>query len=296
MQNTCAMTVDVEEYFQVEAFADSVDVKSWGSHVSRLEFQMERLLTLFEQTNSKATFFTLGWVAEKHPTILKKIVAEGHELASHGFMHQHLCRQSRSEFTDDITRAKKVLEDCAGIEVKGYRAPCFSIQADNEWAHDTIASAGYQYSSSSYPINHDLYGVPNAPATPYFLSNGLLEIPVTTSNWFGKTLPAGGGGYFRLLPYFVYRYLFAKQMGEHVSNFYTHPWEFDPEQPKLPGSAKSQFRHHVNQKSALNKLQKLCSDFNWTTMQQAYLGKEYPTFSNWKEAANLGRESLSNAC
>lgn len=283
----CAMTVDVEEYFQVEAFADTVDVKTWKDQISRIQYQMDVLLDVFSSNQVKATFFTLGWVAEKCPEIIRNIVEQGHELASHGFMHQHITRQSREEFRQDIQSAKKILEDVSGRAVVGFRAPCFSIKHDNEWAHEEIAAAGYQYSSSSYPINHDLYGVPNAPSTPYRLGNGLLEIPVTTCHWMGKTLPAGGGGYFRLLPYGLFRFLFNKGLvKDGFANFYTHPWEFDPEQPRLPGGFKSQFRHHVNQKHAANKLRKLCGDFSWGTMQECYLGKQYPTYETWGEAAN----------
>ncbi|WP_205663283.1 XrtA system polysaccharide deacetylase [Alteromonas facilis] len=294
MKSLCAMTVDVEEYFQVEAFADTVSISSWKDQTSRIEHQMDVLLGVFDQFNVKATFFTLGWVAKVCPQIIKRIVEQGHELASHGFMHQHITRQSRQEFADDIRRAKDILEQVSGKEIVGFRAPCFSIRHDNEWAHDEIAAAGYTYSSSSYPINHDLYGVPNAPATPYKLANGLLEIPVTTCNWMGKTLPAGGGGYFRLLPYGLFHYLFNKGLREHgTANFYTHPWEFDPEQPRLPGGFKSQFRHHVNQKYAANKLSKLCRDFNWQTMRDCYLGSdvEYPVYSDWLLAANVNSSS-----
>ncbi|MDM7859625.1 DUF3473 domain-containing protein [Alteromonas sp. ASW11-36] len=281
-----AMTVDVEEYFQVEAFANDVSVDSWATYESRLQVQMESLLTVFDETNVKATFFTLGWIAEKHPDIIANIVAQGHELASHGFMHQHLTKQDKVTFADDIQRAKKTLEDISGVAVKGYRAPCFSISANNEWAHDVIAEAGYEYSSSSYPINHDLYGVPNAPKSPYWLSNGLLEIPVTTCTWKNKVFPAGGGGYFRLLPFALFDLLYRNSDHQAVANFYTHPWEFDPEQPRIASNLKSSFRHHVNQSTALQKLKKLCARYEWTTMQQAYLSDEHPRYGQWSSVAN----------
>lgn len=281
-----AMTVDVEEYFQVEAFANDVAIDAWSSYESRLQFQMESLLTVFADTKVKATFFTLGWIAEKHPQIIAKIVAEGHELASHGFMHQHLSKQDKKSFSEDIERAKKTLEDVSGVAIKGYRAPCFSISADNDWAHDVIAAAGYEYSSSSYPINHDLYGVPNAPKTPYWLANGLLEIPVTTCTLKNKVLPAGGGGFFRLLPFALFDLLYRNSDHQAVANFYTHPWEFDPEQPRIASNFKSNFRHHVNQTSALQKLKKLCGRYDWTTMQHAYLGAEHPRYGQWESVAN----------
>ncbi|WP_218352550.1 XrtA system polysaccharide deacetylase [Alteromonas lipotrueiana] len=286
MTNVNAMTVDVEEYFQVEAFAQDISVNEWSSYESRLHIQMERLLTTFAQNNVKATFFTLGWIAEAHPELLKKLVSEGHEVASHGFMHQHLSKQNADVFYEDITKAKKLIEDITGTEVKGYRAPCFSISADNDWAHDLIAKAGYKYSSSSYPINHDLYGVPKAPRDAYRLSNGLLEIPVTTATIGDKILPAGGGGYFRLLPFWMFNYLFNKGQKGRIGNFYTHPWEFDPEQPRIESNMKSRFRHHVNQKTAMQKLAKLCASYNWTSMEQAYLGQEHPVLGDWPSVAN----------
>ncbi|QJR81964.1 DUF3473 domain-containing protein [Alteromonas pelagimontana] len=286
MANINAMTVDLEEYFQVEAFADDISVNDWSKYESRLAIQMDKLLGVFADTDVKATFFTLGWIAKAHPELLKRIVAEGHEIASHGYMHQHLSKQNADVFFEDITKAKALLEDIVGMPVKGYRAPCFSISADNDWAHDLIAKAGYEYSSSSYPINHDLYGVPKAPRDAYRLENGLLEIPVTTAVWHNRVFPAGGGGYFRLLPFAVFDFLFGKGQENRIANFYTHPWEFDPEQPRIESNFKSKFRHHVNQKSALTKLTKLCSKYNWTTMADAYLDKEHPTLGNWPSVAN----------
>ncbi|WP_137166273.1 XrtA system polysaccharide deacetylase [Salinimonas lutimaris] len=286
MSNVNAMTVDVEEYFQVEAFAKDIPISEWTGYESRLGLQMDKLLQTFADNNVKATFFTLGWIAQNHPDILKRIIAEGHEIASHGFMHQHLSKQNADVFFEDITKAKALIEDITGVEVKGYRAPCFSISADNDWAHDLIAKAGYQYSSSSYPINHDLYGVPNAPKDAYRLSNGLLEIPVTTAKFGNKIYPAGGGGYFRLLPFWLFNYLFNKGQTDRIANFYTHPWEFDPEQPKIESNFKSRFRHHVNQKTALQKLTKLCAKYEWTSMDKAYLSKEHPVLGDWQQVAN----------
>ncbi|WP_018983122.1 XrtA system polysaccharide deacetylase [Salinimonas chungwhensis] len=286
MANVNAMTVDVEEYFQVEAFASDIPVNEWSKYESRLAIQMDKLLGTFADTNVKATFFTLGWIAQAHPEILKRIVAQGHEIASHGFMHQHLSKQNEDVFFEDITKAKALIEDITGVEVKGYRAPCFSISADNDWAHDLIAKAGYQYSSSSYPIKHDLYGVPLAPRDAYRLSNGLLEIPVTTTIWRDRVFPAGGGGYFRLLPFWVFDFLFGKGQEGRTANFYTHPWEFDPEQPRIESNFKSRFRHHVNQKSALKKLTRLCEKYDWTTMDEAYLTQDHPILGDWLSVAS----------
>ncbi|WP_026971980.1 XrtA system polysaccharide deacetylase [Aliagarivorans marinus] len=282
-----AMTVDVEEYFQVEAFSNDVRPSQWQAFESRLRGQIDSILEVFDVTATKATFFTLGWIAEHHPQVIKDILAQGHELGSHGYMHQHLSKQNRQQFSDDIRSAKARLEDLTAQPVVGFRAPCFSISADNEWAHDEILAAGYRYSSSSYPINHDLYGVPLAPRHPYYLENGLLEIPVTTTQLGSRSIPIGGGGYFRLLPYWLFMALQRRadnQLGP--INFYTHPWEFDPKQPRIKSNAKSSFRHHVNQGSALSKLQRLCGSRQWLSMSEIYLNQQYPTLSSWQQVAN----------
>jgi polysaccharide deacetylase family protein (PEP-CTERM system associated) len=283
---TNSLTIDVEEYFQVEAFANDVNIRDWGNYESRIEFQMDTLLELLEEKKVFATFFVLGIIAEKHPNIIRKIVSYGHELASHGYNHQHISKQTRESFSSDINQAKKLLEDISSSNVLGYRAPCFSIAPDNEWAHDEIKKAGYLYSSSTYPIAHDFYGVPNAPRTPYYLKNGLLEIPVSTCKFRNKTLPAGGGGFFRLLPYFIYNKMLKtsySQLG--FINFYTHPWEYDPEQPKIKSSFKSNFRHNINQHSALTKLGKLCQQFEFDTLANVHLNKTYPSLGNWQTIA-----------
>lgn len=277
-----SLTVDVEEYFQVEAFANDIDINDWGSYPSRVEFQINLLLDLLEHQNVKATFFVLGIIAEKHPSLVKLIAEKGHEIASHGFSHQHITKQSSQEFSADIIQAKDLLEQLISTPVLGYRAPCFSITAENEWAHEKIHEAGYLYSSSTYPIAHDLYGVPKAPRTPYYLSNGLLEIPISTTKVGDKTLPAGGGGYFRLLPYFLFqRIINASQSQLGFINFYTHPWEYDPAQPKIRSSLKSNFRHRVNQHSALKKLKKLSQTSTFGTLAENHLGADYPQLGKW---------------
>ena len=283
---TSSLTIDVEEYFQVEAFANDVNIQDWGKFESRIEYQIDVLLELLEEKQIHATFFVLGIIAEKHPNVVNKITKYGHELASHGYKHQHISKQSQQEFTNDITQARKLLEDISSTAVLGYRAPCFSIEADNEWAHDEILNAGYSYSSSTYPIVHDFYGVPNAPRTPYYLQNGLLEIPVSTCKFRNKTLPAGGGGFFRLLPFFVYNKMLKSSFDElGFINFYTHPWEYDPEQPKIKTNFKSNFRHRVNQHSALFKLGKLCEQYHFDTLANIHLNKEYPSLGNWQDIA-----------
>lgn len=284
---TNSLTIDVEEYFQVEAFANDVKKQDWETFESRIVYQMDLLLDLLSEKNVHATFFVLGIIAEKHPNIIKKIVSCGHELASHGYNHQHISKQSRQTFSDDINQAKQLLEDIGSVQVTGYRAPCFSIAPDNEWAHNEIKEAGYLYSSSTYPIAHDFYGVPKAPRTPYYLQNGLLEIPVSTCKFRNKTLPAGGGGFFRLLPYFIYSKMLkasSKQLG--FINFYTHPWEYDPQQPKIKSNFKSNFRHNINQHSALTKLGKLCEQYNFDTLANIHLNNTYPSLGNWQSIAS----------
>lgn len=282
-----SLTVDVEEYFQVEAFAKNIGIDSWKNFESRIEYQMNLLLEVFQEKNIKATFFILGYIAKAHPNLIKTIAAQGHEIASHGFNHQHITKITRDEFIADITESKLLLEDIVSSEIVGYRAPCFSITPENNWAHEEIRNVGYQYSSSTYPIKHDLYGVPNAPRTPYYLSNGLLEIPVSTCEKNDITKPAGGGGFFRLLPYWLFkkRFLLAYQQTGFI-NFYTHPWEYDPEQPKIKSSLKSNFRHRVNQKGALKKLTKLCSEFEFDTLKSIHLNKDYPQLGEWQYIAS----------
>jgi polysaccharide deacetylase family protein (PEP-CTERM system associated) len=279
-----SLTVDVEEYFQVEAYAKNISINDWKNFESRIVYQIELLLDLFSEKGIKATFFILGIVAEKHPQLIKKISAMGHEIASHGYYHQHLTKLNSKLFFQDINDAKKLLEDLTSAEIIGYRAPCFSITPSNEWAFDNIRAAGYQYSSSTYPIEHDFYGVPLAPRTPYFLDNGLLEVPVSTLKFAGKTKAAGGGGFFRLYPFWLYNMLLKKSSKQlEFFNFYTHPWEYDPQQPKLTGSLKSNFRHRVNQKTALTKLSKLCDNFSFDTVKNLHLTKEYKSLGNWAD-------------
>lgn len=284
--NQASITVDVEEYFQVEAYAKLISPADWPNYESRVAFQMDLLLSLFDKTNLKATFFVLGIIAEKHPKLIAKIVENGHELASHGYHHQHITKISQNEFFRDIKSSKELLEDIANVEIKGYRAPCFSITPENNWAHNEIVNAGYKYSSSTYPIEHDFYGVPSAPRTPYYLNNGLLEIPVSTYKKGNKTKPAGGGGFFRLYPFFYFKRNLNKALKEtQFINFYTHPWEYDPEQPKINGGLKSNFRHRVNQKGALNKLQRLCNSYQFDTLENIHLNKTYPTLGDWTAIA-----------
>lgn len=268
-----ALTVDVEDYFQVSALAPYISRDEWDRLPCRVERNMDKLLELFEARGVKATFFTLGWVAQRYPQVVQRIVAGGHELASHGYAHRRASEQTRDDFLADITHAKQVLEDIGGVAVRGYRAPSFSIGEDNLWAFDCLLQAGYRYSSSVYPVRHDHYGMPDAPRFPYRTREGLVEIPVTTTCLAGKNLPAGGGGYFRFLPYMVSRWAIARvnRTDRQPAIFYMHPWEIDPDQPRVAQAAwKARFRHYVNLDKTESRLRQLLGDFRWGRMDQAF--------------------------
>jgi len=268
-----ALTVDVEDYFQVSSLAPHFPRSSWEDVPCRIERNMNRILDLFDECEARATFFTLGWIAERYPLVVREIAARGHELASHGYNHQRASTQTPECFKSDVELAKAVLEDVAGVAVRGYRAPSFSIGEGNLWAHDCLAAAGYLYSSSIYPVAHDHYGMPDAPRFPYRLDCGLVEIPVTTVRWLGRNWPAGGGGYFRLLPYGVSRWSIARVNREDArpAIFYFHPWEIDPEQPRVTAAdSKTRFRHYVNLERTEGRLRQLLQDFAWGRVDEAF--------------------------
>jgi polysaccharide deacetylase family protein (PEP-CTERM system associated) len=268
-----ALTIDVEDYFQVSALAPHIPRSEWDTRECRIERNMDRILALLDQHGTRATFFTLGWVAERYPALVRRIVEGGHELASHGYGHQRASDLSQDEFRADVQRAKKVLEDIGGVAVRGYRAPSFSIGHGNLWALDVLADTGHAYSSSIYPIRHDHYGMPDAPRFAH-RRNGLLEIPVTTLRMGGVNLPSSGGGYFRLLPYGVSRWMLRRvnAVDRESAIFYFHPWEIDHAQPRIPGvSAKTRFRHYVNLHRVEARLERLLSDFRWGRMDRIFL-------------------------
>ncbi len=263
---TNAFTIDVEDYFQVSALEAHFPRGDWDKVPCRVERNVDRILALLDEHDTRATFFTLGWIAERYPALVRRIVDGGHELASHGYGHQRASAQSPEVFLEDIRRARAILEDIGGKAVTGYRAPSFSIGKSNLWAHDSLAEAGYKYSSSVYPVKHDHYGIPDAPRFAYRLPNGLVEVPVTTMRWMGRNWPAGGGGFFRLLPYQVSRWQIAKVNREdrRPAIFYFHPWEVDPDQPRVrEASAKARFRHYVNLRRTEARLRQLLKDFAW---------------------------------
>jgi polysaccharide deacetylase family protein (PEP-CTERM system associated) len=273
-----AMTCDVEDYFQVSAFAPYIDRASWPSRECRVEANMDRILALYDRHGVRATFFTLGWIAERYPNVVKRIVAGGHELASHGYGHLRASDQTREEFANDIRSSKALLEDLGGQAVVGYRAPSFSIGRANLWALDELLAAGYRYSSSIYPIAHDHYGMPEAPRFAFYPNgtDGLLEVPITTVNLMGRNLPAGGGGYFRLLPYALSRWMMNKvnQDDRQPALFYFHPWELDPGQPRPEGlGAKARFRHYINIDRMEARIEALARDFAWDRMDRIFLNQ-----------------------
>ncbi len=268
-----ALTVDVEDYFQVSALASVIGRDTWDTRECRVERNVERLLELFEQHDAKATFFTLGWIAERYPRLVERIVAGGHELASHGYGHLRASDQSRCDFLQDVRRAKCLLEDLGGRPVHGYRAPSFSIGHSNPWAFDVLLESGYRYSSSVYPVQHDHYGMPDAPRFPYAAREGLLEIPITTARILGRNLPAGGGGYFRLAPYTLSRWALRRvnRVDQQPAIFYFHPWEIDPGQPRVPGAdLKTRFRHYLNLDKTEQRLGRLLRDFRWNRVDEVF--------------------------
>ena len=271
---TNALTIDVEDYFQVSALAPHSPRDQWDRRECRVERNVERILLMLDERQTRATFFTLGWIAERYPQIVRRIVDGGHEVASHGYGHERASDLNAADFSADVGRAKKMLEDISGHEVKGYRAPSFSIGASNLWAFDCLERAGYRYSSSIYPIRHDHYGMPDAPRFAHRVRSGLLELPVTTARFFNRNWPASGGGYFRLLPYPLSRWLLQKvnELDQQAAIFYFHPWEIDAGQPRIPGiSAKTRFRHYVNVQHTEGRLRRLLADFKWGRMDDVFL-------------------------
>ncbi len=269
-----AFTVDVEDYFQVSAFAPYIARSEWPSRECRVERNVERILAMLDEHETKATFFTLGWIAERYPELIRRIAAAGHEIASHGYGHERASDQTPDGFYADINVAKLLLEDLTGCEVRGYRAPSFSIGEKNLWAFECLERAGYRYSSSIYPIRHDHYGMPDAPRHAHRIGE-LIEIPVTTLRAFNRNWPASGGGYFRLLPYALSRWMIQRinDVDQLSAVFYFHPWEIDVDQPRIPGiNAKTRFRHYVNIEHMERRLHRLLADFSWGRMDDLFLG------------------------
>jgi polysaccharide deacetylase family protein (PEP-CTERM system associated) len=267
-----AMTVDVEEYFQVQAFSGCIDRGAWHDIAPRVEANVDRILEQFSVAGVGATFFTLGWIAVRHRSMVRRIVAEGHELASHGYDHTRADMQDPERFRADVRRTRTILEDIGGVPVRGYRAATFSIGAGNAWAFRTLEEEGYAYSSSVNPIRHYLYGLPDAPRVPFRPDGGtLLELPMTTLRAFGRNWPCSGGGYFRLLPYRVFRQGLTLVNRSQPAIFYFHPWEIDPGQPRVADCGwKSHFRHYINLSRTTGRLDRLLRDFAWGRMDRVF--------------------------
>ncbi|MGH7053125.1 MAG: XrtA system polysaccharide deacetylase [Stellaceae bacterium] len=270
---TNALTVDVEDYFQVEAFADRIARASWESIPRRVEANVDRILDLFAAGGVRATFFTLGWIAERHPAMIRRIAAGGHEVASHGYDHRRADRLDPPGFRQDVRRAKAILEDLAARPVAGYRAPTFSIGSGNRWAYEILEEEGYRYSSSLYPIRHDLYGDAGAPRAPFRPAGALWELPLTTRRLWGQNVPCAGGGYFRLLPYWLSRCnLRAVNAAEAwPCIFYLHPWELDAAQPRVAGIGwRTRLRHYLNLAAMPGRLERLVRELRWAPMSEVF--------------------------
>lgn len=276
-----AMTIDVEDYFHVAAFADVINPRDWEKYPTRVVKNTNAILELFENKGLKATFFCLGWVAEREPALIKAIVDAGHEIASHGYSHQLVYKQTPETFKEETKRSKELLEDICQKPVVGYRAASYSITAKSTWALNILSELGFTWDSSIFPIKHDNYGMPASPERPYLieLENGrtLTEFPLTTAKVGPFSLPAAGGGYFRQYPYALSRWLFNRASDNQTKPqiFYLHPWEIDTEQPRIENASRfSKFRHYTNIGKCMSRLERMIGDFDFTTMTQALDGIE----------------------
>lgn len=270
-----AFSIDVEDYFQVQALAERISPEDWSGFDLRVEANTNLILDRLDTAGTKATFFTLGWVASRCPSLVKRIVDDGHELASHGSNHVRVFTQTADEFREDVIRAKGMLEDLGGTEVKGYRAATFSMNDETPWAHDILEETGHSYSSSLYPVKHDLYGAVGTPRFAYRPSadNDIVEVPMSTFTVGERNFPCGGGGYFRLFPLPLFKLAIDRvnKTDHQPTVFYFHPWEVDPDQPRVSGlSKKSRFRHYVNLSRMEGKIVRLLDSFSWSTMRETF--------------------------
>lgn len=270
-----AMSVDIEEYFQVGAFERTIARSDWDDIASRVVSNTSRVLDLYAEAGIKATFFTLGWVAERHPELVRRISDAGHEIASHGYAHDRVTSLTPQSFREDLRHTKALLEEAGGAAIRGYRAPSFSICKENSWALNVLADEGYAYSSSVAPFGTDHYGWPGFPRFAHRPVPGseMIEIPVTTARLGKQLIAAGGGGYFRLLPYALARWAIRQVNAEgQPALFYFHPWEVDPEQPRVVGAPlKSRVRHYTNLDVMADKLRRVLADFRWDRLDRVHL-------------------------
>ena len=271
-----ALTFDLEDYYHVTAFNRVITTDDWESMESRIEGNCEKILSLLDEFNVKATFFVLGWIAERHPILIRTIYNEGHEIASHGFNHQMIQQLTKDSFQNDIRKSKIILEDIIGRSIKGYRAPTFSITPSSLWALDILREQGYFYDSSIFPIKHDRYGIPDAQRFPHILNlNGtgtINEFPPSTLRILGFNFPISGGGYLRLLPGSLLSWGIKRinEVEKQPAVIYLHPWEFDPKQPKIPVRLATRFRHYINLSTTEKKLRQLLTNFNFTTISKLH--------------------------
>jgi polysaccharide deacetylase family protein (PEP-CTERM system associated) len=267
-----AMTVDVEDYFHVSAFEGLMPRQLWDQFESRVVGNTERLLEIFADAHIRGTFFVLGWVAERHPGLVRTIAGAGHEIASHGYAHRLIYDQTPRDFREDVRRAKDILESATGIGVRGFRAPSYSVTPRSLWALDILIEEGYKYDASVFPIRHDRYGIPLSPRHSYVLQRevgSLIEAPASTVRWGPINLPVAGGGYFRILPYAWTRWGIARlnEVEGRPAIFYLHPWEIDPEQPRLASPLLSRFRHYCHLDRTESRLRTLLDDFAFAPME-----------------------------
>lgn len=271
-----AMTCDVEDYFQVSAFDGLFPSSRWSDIECRIPRNVDRALQLFSDHGARCTFFTLGWVAENFPEVVRRIVDNGHEIASHGMVHERVWSQSPERFRQDAAASKRLLEDTSGQEVSGYRAASWSIDTRTPWAHDILGEIGYEYSSSIYPVSHDTYGIPSARRHPHRVENGgIKEFPASTARIGGRNVPIAGGGYFRLFPLFLSRHFIKRHQDveSYPYVFYFHPWELDPGQPRVKAaSAKARFRHYLNLENFEHRLKAILEDYQWDRMDALWQG------------------------
>jgi polysaccharide deacetylase family protein (PEP-CTERM system associated) len=278
MQPTNAFTIDVEDYFQVEALSRAIPRDHWPKMEYRCEQNVHRLLALLADTKVRGTFFILGWIAERSPQLIREIAAAGHEIACHGMSHRLIYKQSREEFRGETRRSKQLLEDLVGQPVLGYRAASFSIVKSSFWALDELIDAGFRYDSSVFPVRHDNYGVPDAPLEPFEITapsgRTLTEFPMSVARWGALRLPVSGGGYFRIFPYWLTR-ASLRRINQHERRpfvFYLHPWEVDPGQPRVNAGWKSRLRHYTNLSRCEARLRQLLSEFPFAPMRDVLAG------------------------
>lgn len=272
-----AMTCDVEDYFQVSAFENIISRDDWSSLECRIPQNIDRILELYDEAGVVGTFFILGWVAERFPEYIRRITDAGNEVASHGMVHSRVWDLSSAQFLADVGDSKKLIEDASGCAVRGFRAASWSFDQRTPWAHELLAEAGYDYSSSIYPVARDHYGIPDAPIAPFYIKGlELLEIPASSTRFFGKNWPAAGGGFFRLLPYTASAFLVKRvQRASGIpAIFYYHPWELDPEQPRIFDiGLKTRVRHYLNLSRFEARFARLLAQFEWGRMDEIFLGR-----------------------